>query len=520
MRQASRLQHRARLPGLRSLFLLGAVMLFTACAGPTLKEDRQPPPPSYALPPATEGGFADMAERITSAHGEDRSGFHLLDSSYEGLAWRLALIDMAVTSVDIQTYLWYADHSGRLLLDRAIRAADRGVKVRLIVDDLLTIGLDQVLVELQRHPNIEFRIFNPWESRGTIQRAGEMVMQLERLNIRMHDKLMVVDGHATIVGGRNLGDHYFGLSDSYNFHDLDVMGFGPVAAQAHEFFDHFWNSDWVASAQDLDLEVDAAFAQDTLANMRRKIAEAPELEAFPRLPADWSERLEELYPALRPGRSLLVFDRVDGETIEQEVAKSLFPAMRRAEKELLVTNAYIIPDQPAIDFTRELTERGVSVRILTNSLESHDVPAVNSHYKDWRDDFLGAGAELYELRADAEIDSLVNVPPVRGEFVGLHTKAFVIDREIVFVGSMNFDPRSLAINTEGGVYIESRGLAEDLAQIMERDMSAANAWQVKFDGDGDLIWVHDSETVDSQPARDFWQRFMDVVFKMFPKEQY
>ena len=211
---------------------------------------------------------------------------------------------------------------------------------------------------------------------------------------------------------------------------------------------------------------------------------------------------------------------MEGEGIEQEVAKSLFPAMRRAEEELLVTNAYIIPDQPAIDFTRELTERGVRVRILTNSLESHDVPAVNSHYKDWRDDFLEAGAELYELRADAEIDSLVNVPPVRGEFVGLHTKAFVIDREIVFVGSMNFDPRSLAINTEGGVYIESRGLAEDLAQIMERDMSAANAWQVKFDGDGELIWVHDSETVDTQPARDFWQRFMDVVFKMFPKEQY
>lgn len=506
--------------GLRSTALLCVVVLMTACAGPALKEDRQPPPPGYALPPATEGVFADVAQRITATHGEDHSGFRLLDSSYDGLAWRLALIDMAVSSVDIQTYLWYPDHSGRLLLDRAIRAAERGVKVRLIVDDLLTIGLDQVLVELQRHPNIEFRVFNPWEDRGVIQRAGEMVMQLERLNIRMHDKLMVVDGHATIVGGRNLGDHYFGLSDSYNFHDLDVMGFGPVAAQASEFFDHFWNSDWVVSAEEFDIEADDTFARDTLAGMRRQIAEAPELEAFPRLPADWTERIEELYPKLRPGRSLLVYDRVDGESIEQEVAKSLFPAMERADQELMITNAYIIPDQPAIDFTRELTDRGVRVRILTNSLESHDVPAVNSHYKSWRDDFIEAGAELHELRADASIQSLVDVPPVRGEFVGLHTKAFVIDREIVFVGSMNFDPRSLAINTEGGVYIESTGLAEDLAQIMERNMGAANSWQVKFDEEGELIWVHDTETVDKQPARDSWQRFMDMFFMMFPKEQY
>jgi putative cardiolipin synthase len=506
--------------GLRGVMLFGVAALLTACAGPALKEDRQPPPPSYALPPATGGLLADMAQRITATHGEDHSGFYLLDSSYDGLAWRLALIDTAVSSVDIQTYLWYPDHSGRLLLDRAIRAADRGVKVRLIVDDLLTIGLDQVLVELQRHPNIEFRVFNPWEDRGVIQRAGEMVMELERLNIRMHDKLMVVDGRATIVGGRNLGDHYFGLSEDYNFHDLDVLGFGPVAGQAHEFFDHFWNSDWVVSAEDFDLEGDSEFARDTLVSMRRKIAEAPELEAFPRLPADWSERLEQLYPQLRPGRSLLVFDRVEGETVEQDVAKSLFPAMERAEQELLITNAYIIPEQPSIDFVRELTARGVRVRILTNSLESHDVPAVNSHYKGWRDDFIEAGAELHELRADAAIGSLVNVPPVRGEFVGLHTKAFVIDREIVFVGSMNFDPRSIAINTEGGVYIESRGLAEDLARIMERDMTGDNAWEVKLDGEGDLFWVHDTSTLFRQPARDFWQRFMDVFFKLFPKEQY
>lgn len=502
------------------MLLLVAVAVLTACSGVTLREDLLRDPPSYSAPPAQEGQLFEISNRITTRHGADRSGFHLLDSSYEGLAWRLALIDSAVDSLDIQTYLWYPDNSGRIMLDRAIRAAARGVKVRLIVDDLITVGLDQVLFELQQQPNIELRLFNPWTDRGTIQRAGEMFMELERMNIRMHDKLMVVDGHATVVGGRNIGDYYFGISNSYNFHDLDLMGFGAVARQANDFFDHFWNSEWVVSAKNLELEADKGFARDTLASMRRKIAEAPELEAFPREPADWTERLAELEGDLRIGRSLIVYDKVDGEEVSPDMARSLFPAMERAEKELLITNAYIIPEQPAIDFLQGLTDRGVKVRILTNSLSSHDVPAVNSHYQEWRDDIIDTGAQLYELRSDAEIQGIVDVPPVEGEFVGLHTKSFVIDRNIVFVGSMNFDPRSVNINTEGGVYIESPALGEDLAAIMERNMAKANAWEVQYDDEGDLIWVNDEETVDSQPARGFTQRVMDWFFKIFPKEQF
>ncbi len=157
---------------------------------------------------------------------------------------------------------------------------------------------------------------------------------------------------------------------------------------------------------------------------------------------------------------------------------------------------------------------------MTNSLASHDVPAVNSHYKDWRDDILHTGAELYELRADAAIQSIVDVPPVEGEFVGLHTKAFVVDREKVFIGSMNFDPRSMNINTEAGAFVHSPGLAEELAPVMERDMQPDNAWQVLLDEDGDVYWVNSDERVDKQPARGGTQRVMDKIFKMFPKEQY
>jgi putative cardiolipin synthase len=162
----------------------------------------------------------------------------------------------------------------------------------------------------------------------------------------------------------------------------------------------------------------------------------------------------------------------------------------------------------------------VKTRILTNSLASHDVPAVNSHYKYWRDDFINAGAELYELRADPDIQAIVDVPPAHGEFTGLHTKAVVVDRRYVFIGSMNLDPRSANINTEAGAFVDSPGLGEALAQVMERDMRPENAWQVLLNDDGKPYWVNSDETVDTQPARDGTQRVMDLIFEVIPKEQY
>ena len=176
-------------------------------------------------------------------------------------------------------------------------------------------------------------------------------------------------------------------------------------------------------------------------------ASAPELASFGADRRNWAEEIATLRDKLRPGTSELLYDTAAEGEIEQKVAGEMFNFMGQAQEELLITNAYIIPGQPGIDFIRGLTDRGVRVRILTNSLASHDVPAVNSHYKDWRDDFITAGAELYEFRSDAAIRDLVEVPPVKGEFVGLHTKAFVLDGRKSFVGSMNFDPRSWAINT-------------------------------------------------------------------------
>lgn len=503
-----------------SVFWAMAVFALVACSGPSLREDIIQTEASYASPPATEGILADMAHDIFSTHGAEHSGFKLLDKSYDGLSWRLALIDSATTSLDIQTYLWYPDNTGRIILQRAVDAAKRGVRVRLIVDDLLTMGLDQVLFELQKQPNIEMRVFNAWHNRSTLSRAGEMIAEMERLNTRMHDKLMIVDGNAVIVGGRNLGDHYYGLSYAYNFHDLDLLGFGHIARQANAMFDHFWNSEWVVSVENLNTEHDAKFTRETWQSIRDKNASAEELKAFGAEVSDWTERLAEVAGELHPGTSYLVYDETSGNAVAQNVANEMFGFMGQAQEELLITNAYIIPSQHAIDFIQGLSDRGVRVAMLTNSLASHDVPAVNSHYEPWRDDIINAGAELYELRSDAAIQSIVNVPPVTGEFIGLHTKAVVVDREKVFIGSMNFDPRSFNINTEAGAFVDSPGLANALADVMERDMSPENAWQVFLNDDGEAYWINSDETLDRQPARDGSQRVMNKIFKMFPKEQY
>ena len=500
--------------------MLAALTFFlAACAGPSLKDDIVQQE-SLSLPPASEGILFELAVGVTRQHGPEYSGFRLLDGSFDALIARLVLIDSAVSSLDIQTYLWYPDNSGRLVLERAVEAAERGVHVRMLVDDLLTIGLDQTIYELNQHPNIEFRMFNPWKDRSALARGGEMVARFERLNQRMHDKLLIADGRAAIVGGRNIGDHYFGLSEAYNFHDLDMVGFGHVAEQAGDMFDHFWNSEWVVSAINLNTTPDPVHARQAWYAMQEKNRQAVELGSFGIEPADWTETLRKLAGELHPGTSELVFDETQGDQIAQNVAEVMFPWMDLAQEELLITNAYIIPSQPSIDFLQSLTDRGVRVRILTNSLESHDVPAVNSHYRDWRDDLILAGVELYELRADAAIKDLVDVPPVSGEFVGLHTKAFVVDREKAFIGSMNFDPRSFNINSEAGAFVHSPGLAEELAQVMERDMMPDNAWQVFLDEKGAPYWVNSDGRTDRQPARGGSQRAMDKIFKVIPKDQY
>jgi putative cardiolipin synthase len=493
------------------------VLALAACQTPA------PAPPSgpadHALPKAASGPLADLERRYARRADDGQSGFLLVGVNGDALRWLLTMIDSATRSLDLQYYLWYDDASGTLLSEAVLRAADRGVHVRVLVDDLLSSGSGDVIsAAANAHPNVQLRLFNPWQNRSTgpVGRAAEFLGQMDRLNSRMHNKLTIADNRVAIVGGRNLGDHYFGLGHRYNFHDLDILAVGPATRKLSAVFDLYWNTAPSAAADtlaDADLEDLEALREEA----RTSIADAEELSGFPHAAADWSEELRELPAKLHPGTARPIYDVPGTETIADGSSGSgIQLAIDQAREEILVENAYWVPNEAVIAYLHELDERGVRVRFLTNSLASHDVPAVNGGYKKWRKPVLEAGVELHELRPDAAVKAAADTPPVVSEFLGLHAKTFVVDRKVAYVGSHNFDPRSHDINTELGLLVESPGLARALAQRIETDMQSENSWQVELDEDGELFWHAGELRVDRQPARNGWQRFQDAIFGILP----
>lgn len=512
----------------RILSLLALTALLAACASQPVAPYPRPAPES-AQPPAAGGPFAAIEAQLQRAHGPAASGFELLDRNDDGLRWRLALIDSATQSIDMQYYVWFGDVAGKLLIKRLLDAADRGVKVRLLVDDLNTLLRDATTLQLRdgvvaaidAHPNLELRLFNPWTDRSLAGRIGESLADTARVNQRMHNKAMIVDNRVAILGGRNIGDEYMGLSAAFNFHDLDVIGIGPVARQASAVFDLYWNSAWVMPVAALRIDAAPAQAEAVRSRLAQELAESKSLQQFPVAPQSWTAEIEALRGRLHGGTSAVHTDIPADGAIRQETVERIYRMAGEAQRELLIVNAYIIPADRTIATLRGLHGRGVKTTILTNSLASHDVPAVNSHYKKWRKPLLQSGVALYETRHDAAVKPVVaDTAPTKSEFMGLHSKGMVIDRQRCYVGSMNFDPRSANINTEMGLFVESPGLCGALAKLIERDIQPANSWQVRLDGAGDLRWVNDRETVTKQPARSYWQRVEDVIFMAFPKEIY
>lgn len=507
--------------------LLLAAGMVSGCA--TLPEATPRGTSGTALLPQLRGPLAGLEAKVTQRTGPDTSGFILLAANSDGLQWRLAAIDSAQVSLDLQYYTWWGDESGLLLMKRVVGAADRGVKVRLILDDLSTILEDETHPTLRdataamidAHPNIEIRLFNVWRRRPLVGRALDTVEHMERVNHRMHNKLLIADNRLAILGGRNIGNEYFGLSRSFNFLDLDVAGVGPVARQSSAVFDRFWNSEWLVPVAALGQRASMEDLERADDPVRRRLDSAKALKDFPVNPQDWTSLLDAFAQQMHPGSSRVHADTPDPDALNHHMPGAIRDLLGSAQTEVLITNAYIIPGTHALERTRLQTERGVRVRMLTNSLASHDVPAVNSHYKQWRRPILEAGIELYEIRPDAAIKPiLADTAPTVSEFMGLHVKAMVIDRQRVFIGSMNLDPRSWELNSEMGVVIESPGLARELALKMERDMEPENAWRVSLARDGSLRWIAGDTVLTSQPARSLWQRVEDVFFMAFPRDLY
>ena len=508
-------------------FLL-LVLCVTGCA--TLPEHPARGPAGHALSPQPDGPLARLEASIRPRLTRDNdSGYRVLDSNEDALRWRLALVDSASYSLDVQYYFWWQDESGELLMKHVVEAADRGVKVRVILDDLSTLlENDRTLkirdwqtATLNAHPNIELRLFNAFRARSFVGRAFDFLKNMDLMNQRMHNKLLVADNRAVILGGRNVGNEYFGFAKEFNFRDLDLLGVGAVSRQASNVFDRFWNSDWVVPASALELHATRRDLRAQMPAILEKLVGSDVVAKFPLSHADWSESLATLARTAVVGNSRVLTDVPSGDVVRHRMPAAIREFMKSAQSELLIVNAYVIPDEQDIEAFRELQKRGVKVRILTNSLASQDVPAVNSHYKRWRKPLIEAGAELYECRPDAAIRAtLADTPPFTAHFMGLHVKAIVVDRKKVFVGSMNLDPRSEELNSEMGVVVESDALAQEIAGITERDMEPQNAWRVNLSPRGGLEWTAGTQRLTRQPARGAWQRTQDILFMLFPRNLY
>jgi putative cardiolipin synthase len=501
----------------RFIFVLILMILVGSCT--TAPKEFSEPQPSYALEPAKDGPFADLEAAFINKHGTEKSGFLLLDNNAESFHQRLMLIDEARYSLDIKYYLWYGDDSGELIFKRAMDAAKRGVRVRLITDDILLISEDENLAVIDAHPNVEVRLFNPWRQYSS--RGKKKIYQtLERFNYRMHNKLMVADNRIAILGGRNLGDEYFGFNSTFNFLDIDVLCVGSVARESSALFDHFWNNPAVVSASAFGHDQPEESPEEIAYADLERLKKSERLQNIPIERQNWNKILKSLVQRLHPGTSKVVYDTLEKDTISQKMATIIPEFSKTAKNELLINNAYLIPDEIMMNAARDLIQKGVKIKVLTNSLASQDVPAVNSHYGPWRKAILDAGVELYELRPDAAIKAQTDTPPIVSGFIGLHSKASVVDRSRVYIGSFNLDPRARDYNTEMGVLIDSPELAEELAQVAEELMQPENSWQVKLDDGGRLIWQSGDDIRTRQPAQNFWQRVMDWFFKLFPSKYF
>ena len=473
------------------------VALASGCAN--LREDiAREPSQAFSDPRQTTLG---RSYENAQANHPDLSAFRLLNNGVTALLTRGALADLAERSIDLQYYIYDADETGAFLLERLIAAADRGVRVRMILDDYL-LGLDdQTLETLDAHPNIEVRIFNPFRDRMRWSRSLQMIFQADSLGHRMHNKVFAVDGQIAILGGRNISNPYFEGEAVTDFRDMDLLAAGPVVGEVGHNFDAYWNSPIVVPVAAFGANSRVGEAYERFLALRAQAL--AETGAF----AEYRRRKPEIVRQLlseadsmvwAPGRALAeppVRKETGASKSSSVIAKALAIARQNTQSEITYEVAYFVPGKRGVEVMQDLQSRGVKVHILTNSLASTDVIPVHAGYAPYRDALVAAGVDLHEYRTDATRPEPQGHRMRMGSSASaLHAKVVVHDRKLIWVGSANFDPRSRHLNTETGLLIESPVLAERVLAGMERDFQPQYSWKLELESapgtlTPQLIWT-------------------------------
>ena len=493
-------------------------LLLGACSAVNWDYPRMPSK-AFTHPETTSVGvlFQEAADKHPGL-----SGFSLVPHGETAFVARLAMADLAEKTLDAQYYIWDSDTTGRILASRLMRAADRGVRVRILIDDHYQTGeRDYVIAALDGHPNIEIRLFNPVTNR--FWRTMSFLVDFARVNRRMHNKLLVIDNAVGIVGGRNIGDVYFGIRTDHNYRDLDVLTTGPIVREISASFDLFWNSDWAipvgAMVKELPTEKD----------WKARLKQVEESIRATGYPYPIYENMDELRARLvqirdnfiwAPGHVLVELpDRVETDVEIGVIHNALSQRVSEVEREILIESPYFVLPDPVIERVGQLTAKGIKVRALTNSAASSDVIAAHAGYENTREKLLKAGLELYELRPDTNMERRWAVLKSRA---ALHAKSMVFDRKSVFIGSFNLDPRSSTLNTEVGVMIDSPEIAGQVAKIMDEAVLPGSAYHVTLDKDDRLVWTaeNNGEKVqyDKDPETNVWERLLFDLIGSLPIE--
>jgi putative cardiolipin synthase len=501
----------------RRLLVALLVTLLAGCAGlPPLAERTR----SAALSDTAGTHLGQAVLPFTQLH-PGQSGLLRLFNGRDAFAARVRLADIAERSLDVQYYIWQNDLTGTLLLQALRRAADRGVRVRLLLDDNGTRGLDEVIAAAVAHKNVEVRLFNPFANRAW--RGFESVADFARLNRRMHNKSFTADNQATIVGGRNVGDSYFGAETDTLFVDLDVLAIGPVVADVSRDFDAYWASESSYPAERL-IESARPSSIAAIAARAESIQRSPETAAY-------AEAVARQPLVRRMAEHDVTFEWAVTHLVSDDPAKArggakedaflwaqLLQAIKQPRSELTLVSAYFVPGEAGADYLAALARSGVRVLVVTNSLEATDVAAVHSGYARWRHSMLAAGVDLWEMkRAGA---TAATVPrSVGSSRSSLHAKIFEIDRSQVFIGSFNVDPRSQRLNTEMGFVVDSPGMASDISATISLRLKDG-AYRLRLTPGGSIQWIELSQgqeiARDTEPGTTFWQRFGVGVLSLLP----
>lgn len=510
-----------------ALLFAAVVLLACSCAPLPSNVDRTL---SFAMEDTADTKFGQSYQRLKSDN-PDQSGFYLLVHGLDAFTARLVLAQGAAKCIDAQYYMIHGDLTGLLFLDQLIKAADRGVRVRLLIDDMDLEGHDKALSILAQHKNIELRIFNPF-SRETL-RLSQYISRFGSVTRRMHNKSFTVDNQLTIVGGRNIGDEYFEADPTLAFGDLDLLAMGPVVQKVSNSFDLYWNN---SNAYSIDTLRPDLIDKKSLDEGRQWLADYLQQNGANKYLQSLStsqivDEIEGGGLTFNWGVGHVLSDHPDKiksyETTKQfSLARQLTPFFAEIQNELLIFSPYFIPGHTGTKFLVDLSKRGVKVRIITNSLVSTDVGLVHAGYAKYRRKLLRAGVELYEVNKNPVKDERRK----RFEQIGsskssLHAKSFVLDRKKVFIGSLNLDPRSVTENTEIGILLDSADVADNVAEVFNAVVTAATfRLELQTDEEGlELMLWHGYENGQakvwtSEPYTSFLQRFSIWLLGLLPVE--